>query len=276
MSELVIWSGAIGGWLACAPGEIIWLDRRLLSGGRDATLHRPPRCPGLRHVQYRWELFSRDPSHPVFVAPYAAGTAPDHAAVQAAAKHVLPVARGGLEAAPVILDGGSWAVSVGSWVLPVSVSVTTDERARPAVPDGDGLPATYEIDRRVAMAALSRPLPDALPRVARYFQRNPGAAQAMAYYYQDFIRGAVAPQPRPLDSVVVALNLNKGAVSEYKKELQRRIWNEPGHQRELGEFLLGNGLIGPAELERALAAAAANEAAGKTRVAQERLRYNPR
>jgi hypothetical protein len=275
MSELVIWSAASGAWLTCPAGEIVWLDRLLLSGGQDSTLHRPPRCPGLRHVHYRWELFSRDPSHPVYLAPFAAGTAPDHRAVQAAARQVLPPARGGLEAQPAILDGGAWAVSVGAWVLPVCVNVTPDDRARPAVPASDDLPGTREIDRRGGGSAAARPpLPDALARAARYLQRNPLAGLAMAYYYQDFIREAMAPQPQPLDSVVVALNLNKGAVSEYKKELQRRIWNEPGHQRELGAFLLGNGLIGPADLQRALDAAAANEAAGQTRVAQERLRYN--
>jgi len=96
----------------------------------------------------------------------------------------------------------------------------------------------------------------------------------MAYYYQDFISGGLGPQPRPMDSVIVALDLNKGAVSEYKKELQRHIWNEQGHQRELGEFLLVNRLIGPADLGRALQAAAANEAGGRTGLARERLRYN--
>ena len=274
MSELVIWSGTAGQWVACPTAEITWLDRALLSEGRDLSLHRPPRCPALRHVHHRWELFSRDPSHSVYVAPFVAGTAPGHLAVQAAAVHVLPPAPGGLESQPVRLDAGSWLISVGERVLAVAVNITAEDLDSPTIPVRRDTAMTYEIQRPGSpQAAGTRPQPDAVPRVTRYFERNPRACLAMAYYYQDFIRGAVAPQPRPMDSVVVALDLNKGAVSEYKKELQRRIWNEQGHQREIGQFLLLNGLIGPDDLQRALAAAAANEAAGRTQVAQDRLRY---
>lgn len=274
MSELVVWSAASREWLPCPADEVIWLDRARLSQGRDNTLHRSPRCPGLRHVHYRWELFSRDTSHPVYVAAFAAGTTQDHQAVRTAARHVLPPARGALEPQPAVLDDGAWIIAVGTWVLPVCVSVSPDDLSKAAAGPGDDSSVTYEIDRRVMLAAPRRPpAPDALARVTRYFERNPTACQAMAYYYQDFITGALAPQPRPMDSVAVALDLNKGAVSEYKKELQRRIWNEQGHQRELGEFLLANGLIGRTDLERALAAATANEAAGRTGIARERLRY---
>ena len=90
MSELVVWSAAAGGWHKCPPDEITWLDRSLLSGGRDLTLHRSPRCPGLRHVHHRWELFSRDISHLVYAAPSAPGAVPDHREVEAAARFVLP------------------------------------------------------------------------------------------------------------------------------------------------------------------------------------------
>lgn len=64
-----------------------------------------------------------------------------------------------------------------------------------------------------------------------------------------------------------------GTVGEFKKELQRRIWNEQHHQRQLAQFLLANGLIGRPDLERAIRLAAANEASGRTKVARERLNY---
>ena len=49
--RLMLWSAAHGGWVACAPDEITWLDRAVLSGNEDVTLHRAPRCAGLRCVQ---------------------------------------------------------------------------------------------------------------------------------------------------------------------------------------------------------------------------------
>jgi hypothetical protein len=98
---------------------------------------------------------------------------------------------------------------------------------------------------------------------------------AIAYYYQDFIRGGLAPQEIPMTEVAVALDLTgQEAVSEYKRELQKRIWDETGHQRELGEFLLNNALITAADLERALRVADANEASGRTELARQRLRYS--
>jgi hypothetical protein len=270
-----MWSATSATWLNCPSDELIWLDRSLLSGGRDRSLHRPPRCPGLRHVHHRWELFSRDPTHAVFMAPFISGTAPDHRAVQAAARHVLPIAQGAFEAQPVRPDAGSWIVSVGKWVLPVCIGGTPEYRDNPTVPPGHDLPITYEIDRAAdALAPQARPVPDAVPQVARYFQRNPTACQAMAYYYQDFLRGGLAPQVPQMTSVEIALDLNRGAVSEYKKELQRHIWSEQGHQRELGQFLLLNGLIDQADLQQALQAVAQNEAAGRIGLARERLRYS--
>ena len=99
----------------------------------------------------------------------------------------------------------------------------------------------------------------------------------MAYYYQQFILGAVAPQEVPMVEVAIALDLNgEGTVSDYKKELQRRIWNEQRHQRDLAGFLLANGLIGPAELDLANRAAAANERSGRSEMARQRLRYRPK
>jgi hypothetical protein len=275
MSELVVWSAGRGEWVSRPADEITWLDRTLLSGGHDRSLHRPPRCPGLRYVHHRWELFSRDPTHPVYVAPFVAGTAPDHLAVQAEATHVLPAAKAALEAQPARLDAGSWLVSVGSRVLPICIDVVPDGRDSPTVPVGDGLPVTYDMSwGSEAPPQRTPPAPDAVSRVASYFQRNPTACLAMAYYYQDFIVGGLAPQPVPLAKVAVALDLSSdAAASEYKKELQRRIWNEQGHQRELGEFLLVHGLISQADLSQALQLAATNEAAGRTQLARERLRY---
>jgi hypothetical protein len=275
MSELVVWSAGRGEWVSRPADEITWLDRALLSGGQDRSLHRPPRCPGLRYVHHRWELFSRDPTHPVYVAPFVPGAAPDHLAVQAAARYVLPAAKAALEAQPARLEAGSWLISIGKRVLPVCIDVAHDGRDSPTVPVGDGLPATYDMDWvSEAPSPAASAVPDAVSRVASYFTRNPTACLAMAYYYQDFISGGFAPQAVPVAQVAVALDLSsEAAASEYKKELQRRIWNEQGHQRELGEFLLAHGLITQADLSRALQLAAANEASGRTELARERLRY---
>ena len=88
--QLLLWSSARGEWVTCPPDEITWLDRDLLSGNEDLTLHRAPRCAGLRYVHHRWELFSRDTTYRVYLAP---GGAPVSAeAVQQAARHVLPPA----------------------------------------------------------------------------------------------------------------------------------------------------------------------------------------
>ena len=45
----------------------------MLSGDKDLTLHRAPRCAGLRYVHHRWELFSRDTTYRVYLAPDAGG-----------------------------------------------------------------------------------------------------------------------------------------------------------------------------------------------------------
>ena len=126
--RLFLWSAASGEWVSCPPDEITWLDRRTLSGDEDVTLHRAPRCAGLRYVHHRWELFSRDTTYRVYLAPDADGPALDQSArddpapdvttlsakdVQRAARHVLPVAPAHYEALPVTLAEGSWLVSVG-------------------------------------------------------------------------------------------------------------------------------------------------------------------
>src|ERR1035441_4628399 len=93
---------------------------------------------------------------------------------------------------------------------------------------------------------------------------------------QEFVLGAVPPKAVPMTDVAIALDLSgEGAVSDYKKELQRRIWNERGHQRELPEFLLANGLISQADLDRAKKLAVVNERTGKSETARKRLRYRP-
>src|SRR5271157_6526348 len=115
--QLFLWSAARGEWVSRPPDEITWLDRRTLSGDEDLTLHRAPRCAGLRYVHHRWELFSRDTTYRVYLAPEAAGTLPSAEVVQRTARHVLPAAPARYEALPVILTEGSWLVSVGTWVL---------------------------------------------------------------------------------------------------------------------------------------------------------------
>src|ERR1700757_4725668 len=147
--RLFLWSAARGEWVSCRPDEITWLDRRLLSGDEDLTLHRSPRCAGLRYVHHRWELFSRDSSYPVYLAPHPAptNTAPtqtgsaalDARGVQQAAQHILPVAPAlHYETLPVVLEAGTWLVSVGNWVLPLRLELGAQGGPEPAQPGQDG------------------------------------------------------------------------------------------------------------------------------------------
>ena len=272
MAELVIWPAGHSEWFNCPPDKITWLDRTTLSAGKDPTLHRSPRCPGLRHVQYRWELFSRDTSHEVYLAPYAAGSPRQPQDVRARAVHTLPPALPRFETHPVRLAEGAWLVSVGQWVLPLRVSGPQEESS--VAGSGPGKEEKNTIGATAMPGPASPALPDAVPRVAAYFKRNATARMALAYYYRDYLLGAVAPQAIPMIDVAIALDLSsEGAVGEFKKELQRRIWNEQHHQRELAQFLLMNGLIGRPDLEHAIRVAAANEASGRTKVARERLNY---
>ena len=130
--RLFLWSAARGGWVSCPPDEITWLDRRTLSGDEDVTLHRAPRCAGLRYVHHRWELFSRDTTYRIYLAPDADGTPRSAEAVERTARHVLPVAPARYEALPVPLAEGSWLVSVGPWVVRLRLEVAARPTRRAA------------------------------------------------------------------------------------------------------------------------------------------------
>jgi len=280
MSQLFIWSSRPGMWVSCPPDEITWLDRSLLSGNQDLTLHRSPRCAGLRYVHHRWELFSRDTTHQVYLAPHAPDMPLDHRTVRAAARSVLPVAPvQHYETLPVALEDGAWLVSVGTWVLRLRLEIPAQRAAEPAVPPG-AEPATQDAKVR-ANGAPGRPgsrsgrsRQEAVAHVRAYFERNATARMAMAYYYQEYILGLAAPQSVPMTEVAIALDLSgEGAISDYKKLLQGFIWEERGHPRELAEFLLANGLLTPVDLDQARRAALANERSGKSEMARQRLQY---
>jgi hypothetical protein len=276
--QLFIWSFLRDEWAACPQDEITWLDRGLLSGNEDLALHRAPRCAGLRYVHHRWELFSRDTTYRVYLAPHTGGSLPSADTVQQTASHVLPVAPARYEALPVVLEEGAWLVSVGTWVLPLRLDAAA-RQPEPAGPRRDKLPTTMNsrILSKDSPAAGSGVREDAVPHVRSYFQRNATARMAMACYYQEYIRGAPAPHPIAMMDVVIALNLTgEGAVSDYKKLLQGFIWRERGHARDLAHFLLSNALLTPADLDEALAAAADNERRGVCQAARQRLRYRPK
>jgi hypothetical protein len=273
-ARLFLWSAARGEWMNCPPDEIAWLDRSTLSGNADLTLHRPPRCAGFRYVHHRWELFSRDTTYPVYLAPDVAGTVPRAEHVQRTACRVLPLATASYEPLPVTLEGGMWLVSVGAWVVRLRLDVPARPRADPAAPGGGAEETTRagEIVRRDGA-----PGHDAVARVRGYFQRNATARLTMAYYYQEFILGLPAPQTVPMMNVVIALNLSgEGAVSDYKKLLQGFIWSERGHARDLAGFLLASGVLTPADLDEAKQVVAGNERDGVCEIARQRLQYRPK
>ena len=279
VEQLFLWSAGQREWVNCPPDEITWLDRSRLSAEQDLTLHRAPRCAGLRYVHHRWELFSRDSTYPVYLARHTPDSPVDHRAVQLAARQVLPVAPANhFETLPVVLETGTWLVSVGNWVLPLRLEAA-DRPAMAAEPRPEQ-PETQE--KRVQPNGPpgrrgSPPRPDAPDRVRAWFARNTAARLAMAYHYQELILGLPGAQPVPMTDVVIALDLSgEGAISDYKKQLQGLIWKERGHPRELAEFLLTRGLLTPADLEAAREAAAANERSGKSELARMRLRYKPR
>ena len=276
IDQLFLWSAKPGEWTDCPHEEITWLDRSLLSGNEDLTLHRAPRCAGLRYVNHRWELFSRDTSHRVYLAPDTPGPVPDPEMVRQVARHVLPMAPELYEAAPVVLAGGLWLVSVGSWVVRLRHAVSERPLVEPA-PGGDSDTVTREREFTRRGQPSGPPGEDAAARVRSYFQRNTSARLAMAYYYEEFILGRPAPQPVPMINVVIALDLSgEGAVSDYKKLLQGFIWQERGHARDLAGFLLGNGLLTPADLDEARQVAADNERSGVCEMARQRLQYRPK
>jgi len=242
--QLFLWSKARGEWVSCPPDEITWLDRRMLSGDEDLTLHRAPRCAGLRYVHHRWELFSRDTTYRVYLAPEAAGIPLAAQAVQRTACQVLPVAPARYEALPVVLAEGSWLVSVGTWVLRLRLDRPARPRPDPAAPDGEKQLTT---------------------RAGTIMRRGSVTGED------------AAPQTVPMTNVVIALNLSgEGAVSDYKKLLQGLVWSERGHARDLADFLLANGLLTPADLDEARQAAADNERNGVCEMARQRLQYRPR
>jgi len=271
--QLFLWSEARSEWVSCAPDEITWLDRRMLSGNEDLTLHRAPRCAGLRYVHHRWELFSRDTTYRVYLAPEAAGTPLSAEAVQRTACQVLPVAPARYEALPIVLAEGSWLVSVGTWVLRLRLDVPGRPSADLAAAEGDKQQTT----RAGTIVRGGATVEDAVARVRGYFVRNAAARLTMAYYYQEFILGLAAPQTVPMMNVVIALNLSgEGAVSDYKKLLQGLIWSERGHARDLADFLLANDLLTPADLDEARQVAADNERSGVCEIARQRLQYRPK
>jgi hypothetical protein len=279
MGGLFLWSAARRAWVSCPPDEITWLDRGMLSGTKDLTLHRAPRCAGFRYVHHRWELFSRDTTNPVYLAPDDGPARQSAEAVRRAVLHVLPAAPARYEALAVVLEEGSWLVSVGAWVLRLRL----DAPARPpgGLPGHPGgtQPPTQEADVKAGTAARrgSPPRTDAVAQVRAYFERNATARAAMAYYYQDFILGLAAPQTVPMMDVVIALNLSgEGAVSDYKKLLQGLVWKERGHARDLADFMLGNGLLTLADLDQARQAAVDNERSGVSAMARQRLQYRPK
>jgi hypothetical protein len=273
IGQLFLWSAKRGEWTNCPHEEITWLDRALLSGNEDLTLHRAPRCAGLRYVHHVWELFNRDTSHRVYLAPDTAGQIPGPDAVRRAACHVLPVAPARYESLPVTLDDGVWLVSVGSWV----VRLRHEAQERPDVEPARGGDSEAITRESELMRRGGAPGADAVARVRSYFQRNARAQLAMAYYYQEFILARPAPQPVPMINVVIALDLSgEGAVSDYKKMLQGFIWQERGHARDLAGFLLGNGLLTPADLDEARRVAKGNERAGICEQARLRLKYRPK
>jgi hypothetical protein len=273
--QLFIWSAAGSEWVSCPPDEVTWLDRTLLSGNKDLTLHRVPRCAGLRYVNHRWELFSRDTTHRVYLTPDAGHAAAE--AVQRTAVHILPAAPANYEALPVVLEAGTWLVSVGAWVIRLRLEVPAAQRLTPPGPRGDLQQPTQDSQVRDGAAAGRRgspPRQDAVEHVRAYFARNATARMAMAYYYQEFILGLPAPQTVPMMDVVLALNLSgEGAVSDYKKLLQGFIWEERGHARDLADFLLSQGLLTLADLDQARQTAAANERSGVPEMARQRLKY---
>jgi len=275
--RLFLWSTARKEWVSCPPDEITWLDRSTLSDNEDPTLHRAPRCAGIRHVHHQWELFSRDTTYQVYLAPDAAEAPLSAEAVRRTARHVLPAAPESYEARPVVLEPGLWTVSVAAWVLRLRLDMPAEASVAKVDPDDDKEAVTKGSTLMRRGAAPSSTRKDAVARVRGYFARNATARLAMAYYYQEFILGVSAPQTVPMLDVVAALNLSgEGAVSDYKKLLQGFIWSERGHARDLTGFLLANGLLTLADLNEARLAAEQNERDGVCEMARKRLRYRPK
>jgi hypothetical protein len=278
MAQLIIWSPRLRELLNCPLDETMWLDRTVLSAGDDPTLHRSPRCPGIRYIDHEWGLISRDPSHEVFVARHAASDRLRAEVAEKSAQHVLPRALDGFERYPVPLPTGTWMISVGKWPLQLFVNVPAHRG------DDLGMPQGVSESSTVTGNALAQglpglqhqnpPRPDAVSRARVYLERSRHGRLALAYYYQRYILADLAPQPMRMSDVATALDLaGEAAVSDYKKELQRLIWGEQGHQQELAQFLITHNLISRADLDQARQIAADNQREGKDKQARERLRY---
>jgi hypothetical protein len=288
MGQLYLWSAARGEWVRCPRDEITWLDRDALSGGKDLALHRAPRCAGIRYVHHRWELFSRDSTHRVFLARPGKPPGDTPLSVEAVrrtaqeAQLVLPVAAARYEALAIPLDEGDWVVSIGTWIVRMRLEASARPRPHPDGPASQGLPtqagtATAALDASASGRRASPPRPDAVPRVRAYLERNATARMALAFYYQEYMLGQPAPQTVPMMDVVIGLNLSgEGAVSDLKKLLQGLIWSERGHARDLADFLLASALLSPADLDQARQAVADNERRGVCDLARKRLQYRPR
>jgi hypothetical protein len=292
MSELLVSSEAYQQEVTGQPGEVTWLDRALLSSNSDLTLHRRPRCPGVRYVDHQWELFNRDADHSVYIAPYFTDEPRTFRNVRRRASRVMPVARPAYEPVPWILEPGAWLISVGQWVVRLSLVPAADPETGPdGHTTGSGHGPTTQMRPQAAggeaqAGPASTPLPDALDRARDYFRRHEIVLLAIAYYYRDFILNRygrdsgvpIDPQTVPIVEVAVDLNLpSDSSVSEYKKELQRCIWGTAGgHQRELAEYLLNHGLISPIELQKAKDLARRNAEAGLDEQARRRFSYRPR
>jgi hypothetical protein len=281
-TELVLWSPAGGQRVTCPPDDITWIGRALLSDGRDRCLHRGTRCAGLRYVAHRWELFNRDTDREIYLARRHPRTPPSAQVAQATAERVIPAATPRLEPYPVPLEEGEWLVGIGVWSVVLFVGVPPrDDDALTGLRAGQGGQGADAEQSQASEATFKSegepPLADAVSRVRAYFDKHGPVQMAMAFYYQEFIRNKVPAQEVPMLDVAVVLNLTSGsAIADYKKELQRLIWNEPsGHQRELAEFLVNYGLIDHSVLNRAVQLARANERTGKIREARQRLEYRP-
>lgn len=280
MAQLIIWSPRLRQLLNCPLDETTWLDRRVLSAGTDSTLHRSPRCPGVRYMDNQWGLINRDTSHEVFAAPHVADLGLQAEEVQKSARHVLPRALDGFERYPVPLATGVWLVCVGKWPLQLFVNVPAyggnDLAMLDAAAQASTVGGVASLRGSSHLRHQNPPQPDAVSKARAYLDRSRQGRQALAYYYRRYILADLAPQPVRMAEVAAALDLpGEATVSDYKKELQRLIWGKQGHQHELAEFLIANDLIGRADLDRANQIAADNEREGKAERARQRLRYRP-
>jgi hypothetical protein len=285
---LTIWSYERSDQVICSVDDITWFDRALLSGN-DTQMHRSPRCAGVFQVGGQWKLFNHDPTYKVYVTSFPDDRVPTIQEVRSNAYHVMPVALPEYVPRLLTLQGGMWHVGIGRWMLRLCVSVSPPRPEASTPGDRDistlkGGKITPPSGRPAYSAAVA--LPDAVAKVGKYLEQNAVARMAIAYYYREFIRNRyeryngspIDPQAVPMLDVAIALDLNsEGSVSEFKRELQRRIWGHGGrHQRDLAEFLLNNQLITLADLTRAEALVLQRDRLGLAAETRSRLQYKRR